>query len=194
MAKAKVSADEKFEDQDFDMFEAIAALDKKDYGYYDRLTEEQRKKFVPFMMIMWFSAIKGSSELQQFYVLSVNEFANRHMFNENVQKHPKLQWLMLCSSGIGSKQFHQWIPQIKQNVGKLKEKASVKDIKEYYKKIYPKTDDATLSEFSKLYTEQQHKKVYLAQKFPELKVDDIEALSNFVTDDEIQEYEKQYGN
>lgn len=194
MAKAKVSADEKFEDQDFDMFEAIAALDKKDYGYYDRLTEEQRKKFVPFMMIMWFSAIKGSSELQQFYVLSVNEFANRHMFNENVQKHPKLQWLMLCSSGIGSKQFHQWIPQIKQNVGKLKEKASVKDIKEYYKKIYPKTDDATLSEFSKLYTEQQHKKVYLAQKFPELKVDDIEALSNFVTDDEIQEYEKQHGN
>ncbi len=194
MAKAKVSADEKFEDQDFDMFEALAALDKKDYGYYDRLTEEQRKKFVPFMMIMWFSSVKGKTDFQQYYVLSVNEFANKHLFNENVQKHPKLQWLMLCSSGIGSKQFHQWIPQIKQNVGKLKEKASVKDIKEYYKKIYPKTDDDTLSEFSKLYTEQQHKKVYLAQKFPELKVDDIEALSNFVTDDEIKEYEKQYGN
>ncbi len=194
MAKAKVSADEKFENQDFDMFEALAALDKKDYGYYDRLTEEQRKKFVPFMMIMWFSSVKGKTDFQQYYVLSVNEFANKHLFNENVQKHPKLQWLMLCSSGIGSKQFHQWIPQIKQNVGKLKEKASVKDIKEYYKKIYPKTDDDTLSEFSKLYTEQQHKKVYLAQKFPELKVDDIEALSNFVTDDEIKEYEKQYGN
>lgn len=194
MAKAKVSADEKFEDQDFDMFEALAALDKKDYGYYDRLTEEQRKKFVPFMMIMWFSSVKGRTDFQQYYVLSVNEFANKHLFNENVQKHPKLQWLMLCSSGIGSKQFHQWIPQIKQNVGKLKEKASVKDIKEYYKKIYPKTDDDTLSEFSKLYTEQQHKKVYLAQKFPELKVDDIEALSNFVTDDEIKEYEKQHGN
>ena len=194
MAKAKVSADEKFENQDFDMFEALAALDKKDYGYYDRLTEEQRKKFVPFMMIMWFSSVKGRTDFQQYYVLSVNEFANKHLFNENVQKHPKLQWLMLCTSGIGSKQFHQWIPQIKQNVGKLKEKASVKDIKEYYKKIYPKTDDDTLSEFSKLYTEQQHKKVYLAQKFPELKVDDIEALSNFVTDDEIQEYEKQYGN
>lgn len=194
MAKAKVSADEKFEDQDFDMFEALAALDKKDYGYYDRLTEEQRKKFVPFMMIMWFSSVKGRTDFQQYYVLSVNEFANKHLFNENVQKHPKLQWLMLCSSGIGSKQFHQWIPQIKQNVGKLKEKASVKDIKEYYKKIYPKTDDDTLSEFSKLYTDQQHKKVYLAQKFPELKVDDIEALSNFVTDDEIKEYEKQYGN
>ena len=194
MAKAKVAVDEKLEDQDIDLFEALAALDKKDYGYYDRLTEEQRKKFVPFMMIIWFSAIKGKTELQQYYVLSVNEFANKYLFNENVQKHPKLQWLMLCSSGFGSKQFHQWIPQIKQNVGKLKEKASLKDIKEYYKKIYPKSDDVTLTEFSKLFVEQQHKKVYLAEKFPELKIDDIEALSNFVTDDEIQEYEKQYGN
>ncbi len=150
MAKAKVSADEKFENQDFDMFEALAALDKKDYGYYDRLTEEQRKKFVPFMMIMWFSSVKGKTDFQQYYVLSVNEFANKHLFNENVQKHPKLQWLMLCSSGIGNKQFHQWIPQIKQNVGKLKEKASVKDIKEYYKKIYPKTDDE-IKEYEKQY-------------------------------------------
>lgn len=194
MAKEKVSIDEKFEKQDFDMFEALAALDKKDYGYYDKLTEEQRKKFVPFMMIMWLSAIKGNTEFQQYYVLSTNEFANKHLFNENVQKHPKLQWLMLCSSGVGSKQFHQWIPQIKQNVGKLKEKASIKDVKEYYKKIYPKSDDSTLTEFSKLFTDQQHKKVYLAEKFPELKVEDIEALSNFVTEDEIKEYEKQYGN
>jgi len=194
MAKAKTPIDEKFEDQDFDMFEALSALDKKDYGYYDRLTEEQRKKFVPFMMIMWLSAIKGKTELQQYYVLSTNEFANKYLFNENVQKHPKLQWLMLCTSGFGSKQFHQWIPQIKQNVSKLKEKASIKDIKEYYKKIYPKSDDEVLTEFSMLFTEQQHKKVYLAQKFPELKVEDIEALSNFITDDEIEEYEKQYGD
>jgi len=36
MAKAKVSADEKFEKQDFDLFEALSAIDNKDYGYYDR--------------------------------------------------------------------------------------------------------------------------------------------------------------
>lgn len=194
MAKAKTPTDEKFTDQDFDMFEALSALDKKDYGYYDRLTEEQRKKFVPFMMIMWLSAIKGKHELQQYYVLSTNEFANKHLFNENVQKHPKLQWLMLCTSGFGSKQFHQWIPQIKQNVGKLKEKASTKDIKEYYKKIYPKSDDETLTEFSNLFTEQQHKKVYLAEKFPTMKVEDIAVLAEFVTNDDIKQYEKDYGN
>ena len=67
MAKEKLSADEKFEKIEFDLFDALAAIDRKDYSYYDRLTPEQQKKFVPFMMIHWISAIKGSSELQNYY-------------------------------------------------------------------------------------------------------------------------------
>lgn len=38
MAKEKLSADEKFTKQDFDLFEALTAIDKKDYAYYDRLS------------------------------------------------------------------------------------------------------------------------------------------------------------
>ena len=38
MARTKTPADEKFEKQDFNLFEAIAAIDKKDYGYYKKNT------------------------------------------------------------------------------------------------------------------------------------------------------------
>jgi hypothetical protein len=121
MAKEKVAVDEKLEQQDFDLFEAITAIDKKDYGYYDRLTPEQQKKFVPFMMLHWISAIKGNEGLSRYYVMSTNEYANKYLFNENVMKHPKLQWLMLCASSPGlGKQFHPWIPQIKEKVSLLK--------------------------------------------------------------------------
>lgn len=194
MAKEKVPVDEKFEKQDFDLFEALAALDKKDYKYYDRLTEEQRKKFVPFMMTIWFSAVKGNVEYQQYYVLSTNEFANKYMFNENVQKHPKLQWLMLCSSGVGSKQFHQWIPHIKERVSKLKEQAKAADVKEYYKKLYPKAEDGLLNDISKMFVEQQKRKIYLADKFPNLKFEDIETLNAIITDQDIKRYEEESGN
>jgi hypothetical protein len=44
LAKVKTPVDEKFEKQDFNLFEAITAIDKKDYGYYDRLTPEQTTK------------------------------------------------------------------------------------------------------------------------------------------------------
>jgi hypothetical protein len=195
MAKEKLSADEKFDKVEFDLFEAITAIDKKDYSYYDRLTPEQQRKFVPFMMLHWISAIKGSSDLQGYYLRSVDYHANKYMFNESVQKNPKLQWLMLCaaSPGIG-KQFHQWIPHMKERVAKLKEKPKAKEIKDYFKKIYPKSSDSDLNIITDVFIDNHRKKMYIANKFPELKFDEIELLSELITDKDIEEYEKEFGN
>lgn len=193
--KHQTPKDEKFEKQDFDLFEALTAIDKKDYGYFDRLTAEQQKKFVPFMMVHWISAIKGSEGLSRYYVMSTNEYANKYLFNENVQKHPKLQWLMLCAASPGlGKQFHQWIPHINASVSKLKSSAKVKDIKEYYAKIYPKTDDSTLQEFSEVFVAEHKRKMHLAQLFPNLKIEDIDTLNQIITDEDISKYEKDRGN
>ena len=195
MAKAKTSPEEKFTNVDFDLFKAIEALDRKDYGYFDRLTEEQQRKFNPYMLLKYMSSAKGRTDLQHFHVLGTNEFANTHMFNENIHRHPRLQWLMLCTAGLGAgKQFHPWIPQIKENVSRLKEKATAKDIREYFTKVYPNSDEETLAEVSKLFVAQQHKKMYLADKYPELKVEDINLLADLVTDIEIQQHEKDSGN
>ena len=195
MAKETLSKDEKFDKVDFDLFEAIAAIDRKDYSYYDRLTTEQQKKFVPFMLIHWVSAIKGSSELQSYYLQSTDYHANKYLFNENVQKNPKLQWLMLCAASPGlGKQFHQWIPHIKERVTKLKEKPKAKDIKDYFKKIYPKTSDSDLNMITEVFVDSHKKKMYLAEKFPELKFDEIELLSELVTDKDIEDYERELGN
>ena len=195
MAKEKLSADEKFDKQDFDLFDALTAIDKKDYSYYDRLTPEQQKKFVPFMMLHWVSAIKGSGDLQSYYLQSTDYHANKYMFNEAVQKHPKLQWLMLCaaSPGIG-KQFHQWIPHIRERVSKLKELPKTKEMKDYFKKIYPKSNDSDLTAISAVFVDTQKKKMYLADKFPELKFDEIELLSDIITDQDIAKYEEDSGN
>lgn len=192
MAKDK---DNSFENIDFDLFEALTALDKKDYSYYDRLTSEQQRKFVPYMMILWMSAVKGSPELSGYYLMNTDYTANKYFFNENIMKHPKLQWLMLCASSPGlGKQFHQWIPHIKERVSRLQETAKTKDIKEYYKKIYSKASEKDITELSGLFVEQQKRKVYLAEKFPSLKISDIEVLNDLVTDQEIQDYEKESGN
>jgi len=195
MAKEKLSIDEKFTNQDFDLFEALNAIDRKDYSYYDRLTPEQQKKFVPFMLIHWVSAIKGNKDLQSYYLQSTDYHANKYLFNENVQKHPKLQWLMLCaaSPGIG-KQFHQWIPHIRAGVTKLKDMPKTKEMKEYFKKIYPKSSDSDLTAISAVFVDNHKKKMYLASKFPEMKFDEIELLSEIITDQDIAKYEEDSGN
>jgi hypothetical protein len=195
MAKEKLSADEKFTGQDFDLFDALTAIDKKDYSYYDRLTPEQQKKFVPFMMIHWISAVKASSDVQSYYLQSTEYHANKYLFNEAVHKHPKLQWLMLCAASPGlGKQFHQWIPHIRERVTRLLDSPKQKEIKEYFKKIYPKTNDGDLTLLSEVYVDSHKKKMYLAKKFPELKFDEIELLSDLTTDEDIKQYEKDSGN
>ena len=41
----------------------LAALDRKDRGYLDSMTDEEQKKFSPFLMIRWGATIDGESDL-----------------------------------------------------------------------------------------------------------------------------------
>ena len=84
-------------------------FDTKNRTFYDELTTEERKKFSTFLMLRWGSAVEGSRDLQEFYVISCNERFNKHFFD--LGKHPKLQWLTLvvCSHESKNPQFHEWI-------------------------------------------------------------------------------------
>ena len=195
MAKAKVDKSDKFSDHDFVLFDALAALDRKDYGWYDKLNEVQQRKFVPFMLVAWLSAINGTKEMQAYYLQSVDYYANKHLLHEAIRKHPKLQWLMLCAASPGKGgQFHQWIPSIKHKVSTLRESAKTKDIRDYYAKIYPKVNADTIKEITDAFIQEHKKKMYLAEIYPTMKLDDIEILQQFVTDSDIEKYEKARGN
>lgn len=192
MSKAKVSADLKFERQDFDLFQALEALDRKNYAYYSSLSEEQQRKFVPYMMLHWASAVKG--QLGQYYVMSTDIHANKYMFNDRVQQHPELQWLMLCAVSPGhGKQFHQWVPHLSAKVGTLQEAATVKTVGEYFAKIYPGTPAATIKEAATEFATQQNHKHRLAQLFPEMKLADLETLAQLVTEADLDQYEQDAG-
>jgi hypothetical protein len=83
-------------------------FDLKNRGFYDDLTDEEKKKFSNFLMIRWGSAVDAPTNVQSYYVMSCNENLNRHFFD--LGRHPKLQWLLATtvSPGIGV-QRHQWI-------------------------------------------------------------------------------------
>jgi hypothetical protein len=91
-------------------------FDRKVRSFYDELTPEERKKFSNYLMIRWGSAVEGSRELQEFYVIATNERLNKHFFN--VSKHPKLQWLMATSvsPNLGTHR-HPWIAPRKKEAG-----------------------------------------------------------------------------
>jgi len=195
MSKKNLPVEHQLENQTVNLFDVLAALDRKDYNYYKNLNESQKKSISFYMLVQWMSAIKGNKDIQSYYLQSTEYHANMYLFNENIQKHPDLVWLMLCAAapGIG-KQFHQWIPHIKDRVSKLHESPKSKDIKEYFKKIYPSYSDSDIELLSNVYVDNHKIKMYLSDKFPTIKYDEIELLSELITDQDIKNYEEALGN
>lgn len=109
-------------------------FDHKVRDFYDDLSEEERKKFAPFLMIRWGSAVEGSRDLQEFYVIATNERLNKNFFNINSTRHRKLQWLMATtvSPGLGSMR-HNWIAPKKKEAGAGTIKKQLAELFPHYK-------------------------------------------------------------
>jgi hypothetical protein len=86
----------------------MAAFDRKEYDYYDRLTEDQKKQFSPYILMRWGSTVEGNNDISKYYAVAANEYVNTSLWS--LSKHKKLQWLTCCtvSPGIG-KQRHYWL-------------------------------------------------------------------------------------
>jgi hypothetical protein len=107
----------------------MRAFDNKDRNFYKNLTDEERKKFSNFLMIRWGSSVQGSTELQQYYLLSCNENLNKHFFD--LARYPELQWLSATTVSPGMGAFrHDWIKQKKRD-------GSNNKVVKFLRQLYP---------------------------------------------------------
>lgn len=128
----------------------MACFDRKDRDFYRGLTDEEKKKFSNYLMIRWGSAVQGSRDLQEFYLISTNEQLNKHFFSVN--RHPGLQWLMATavSPGMGM-QRHQWIaPKKKQG--------TASEVKKTLMELYPTMKISDIEVLSQLVSKQDLRK------------------------------------
>jgi hypothetical protein len=122
----------------------MTQFDRKNREFYDELTDEERKKFSNYLMIRWGSAVQGSRELQEFYVIATNERLNKRFFDIN--RHPRLQWLCATtvSPGLGT-QRHPWIAPKKREAGAT-------GIRKQLAELYPHLKDDELDVMVKINT------------------------------------------
>lgn len=92
-----------------DIFEVLAALDRKDYDFLSRQSDEAAKAFAPVVAIRWMSATQGP--LAEYYLRRTNEVANRQFLD--LYEYPDLQFRLLATCGSGTAQRHVWIPMAK---------------------------------------------------------------------------------
>ena len=132
----------------------MRAFDGKDRGFYDSLTEEEQRKFSPFLMIRWGSAVEASREMEEYYVIATNERLNRHFFSINTARHKKLQWLMATSVSpdLGAHR-HPWVAPYKRDRAQNAKRRALS-------KMYPDINDQDLDVLVQITTDQEIKEYH----------------------------------
>ncbi len=92
--------------------EKLAAIDVNAKSLWDEVSDDDRKHIKQefFILNRYISNVKtGKREVQEHFVLAVNEYFNKHW--NVLQQHPKLLWQLLCMCSHESRQifFHEWI-------------------------------------------------------------------------------------
>jgi hypothetical protein len=141
-------------------------FDQKDRTFFDDLSEEEQKKFSPYLMIRWGSSIDPNPVLdaddnwmlQSYYLESCNQKLNQHFFDISTKHHKKLLWLLASSVSPGfGPQKHSWIaPRKKESSNSRAEK-------------------------------------FLAQQHPQLKADEIELLAKINDKRDIEDRARDLG-
>lgn len=140
--------------------EKLAFVDMGLKAAWDEMTPEQQKSLKGefFILNRYISNVQGQkSEIQQHFVLTVNEYFNKHW--NVLQKHPKLLWMLLCMCSYNNETvfFHQWLGN------KKKTGTGSKRLK------------------------------FLAEIYPNKKMDELEMMAELSTDKEIKALAKTYG-
>jgi hypothetical protein len=85
-----------------DLFgKVLPAIDKKDYGFYDKLSTEEKKGFTGFVALQMSVNVTDNQTVQHYYLASMNHHANKYMFDLKHKDHAKLHWLMLVAGSPG---------------------------------------------------------------------------------------------
>jgi len=117
-----------------DVFQLLSQIDGKDYGIWDRLTEEQRKELSPLVVMRWMAGMSDPVQL-----IFLNEIVNTSVFQlGDAHKEFLLKLLTVCSNGKSKR--YSWV-QYKVAGGK-KSKRSVELIAEHYRLSIKEAEDS----------------------------------------------------
>lgn len=102
-----------------DLKRELAAVDLRNKDFYDKLTDEEKKSFNPYILMRFVSNVDGDADLQEWFVLMTNELVNKNHWTLS-KNHKGLLWKLYAGVGAGVKAFHPYLAASKaEKVNKL---------------------------------------------------------------------------
>lgn len=91
-----------------DIKRELSAVDQKNYDFYDRLTDEEKKSFAPFILMRYTSNVQGDRDIQEWFLEMTNELVNKNHWTLS-KNHKALLWKLFAATGAGVNCYHPYI-------------------------------------------------------------------------------------
>jgi len=80
-----------------DMFRALEAANRKDWNFYDKLTDDEKKGFAAPVMMRWLACPSDRVGITASQLYLINNYINPDFWLST--KHPGLVWRLFCAIG-----------------------------------------------------------------------------------------------
>ena len=103
-------------DSGIKLADLFGAVNRKDRDWWERLSDEQRKKFSSWLYSRYMSIVRHNNpDMHRYYVLSANKELNKDL-SKLTKNHTKLIYLLMTTmANEFTRADHQYIPPLKKN-------------------------------------------------------------------------------
>jgi len=91
-----------------DIKRELAAIDLKDYNFYNNLSEQEKKELSPYVLMRYASNVQGDRETQEWFLEMTNELVNKNHWDLS-KDHKGLLWQLFAATGTGAKAYHPYL-------------------------------------------------------------------------------------
>ncbi len=98
-----------------DLKSMLRAVDKRDKEWYNRLSDDDKKLFAPFIAMRYVANVKGDQFFKEHYLEMCNEFVNKHHWTLS-KNHKGMLWKLMAMCGAYEIFFHQYLAAPKKKV------------------------------------------------------------------------------
>ena len=111
-----------------DIKRELAAVDLRNYDFYDKLTDQEKKEFSPYVLMRYVSNSDADRDTQEWFIERTNELVNKNHWDLS-KNHKALLWKLFAGCGVGIKTYHPYL--------KASSKEKAVKIEKLLAEIYP---------------------------------------------------------
>lgn len=145
----------------------FGAVNRKDRDWWERLSDDQRKKFSSWLYSRYMSIVRHNNpDMHRYYVMAANTVLNRDL-SKLTKNHAKLIYLLMTTMpNEFTRADHQYIPPMKKNKADKKTNNKMRVLSE----LNPGSKDDDLETLASVMTDAEFAELMTAHGWEEKKI------------------------